>query len=267
MRKCFTIIASRPKEDILSFEEHLVKTGLFQGCEIFYPYNVSNDQRLMYQETLYNFTKYENFEMVMHLPYASDSNIASNDIDVFNRFIDAIDFSNNYGIKKLTLHPGFETEYMKREEALKCSIENVKKLCDYASKYDMTIMIENLVGKHELCLNEEEILHFLKSVNKPNVKFILDCGHYNVANNNKDLKNVVYKLKDYLVHLHLSNNYACKDEHASLDKGNIDFKAYFKYLCDINYQGLYCSEVLYKTYIDLLNTARLMDELNESKGK
>ena len=28
MRKCFTIIAQRPKEDILSFEENLVKTIL-----------------------------------------------------------------------------------------------------------------------------------------------------------------------------------------------------------------------------------------------
>lgn len=265
MRKCFTVIAQRPKEDILSFEEHLVKTNEFQGCEIFYPYNVSLEQRQMYSESIKNFTKYQNFEIVLHMPYASDSNVAISSEEVMKRLHDSIDFAKEYGVKKLTLHPGFVTEGVTRDQAILISVNNVKELCDHAKKYNMVVMIENLVGKHELCLNEEEILSYLQLVNKDNCKFILDCGHYNVANNNKDLKDVVYKLKDYLVHLHLSNNYGLRDEHAKLDAGNIDFKAYFKYLCDINYKGLYCSEVLYKTYEDLLNTSKQMDEF-EYKG-
>ena len=263
MRKCFTIIAQRPKEDILSFEEHLVKTKVFSGCEIFYPYNVSEEQKNIYSETIKNFTKYDNFEIVLHMPYASDSNIAIESEEIMTRQLDAIDFAHKYGVKKLTLHPGFQVDEISRIDALKISVENVKRLCDHAKKYDMIIMIENLVGKHELCLNEEELLEYFKLVNKENCKFILDCGHYNVANQNKDLKDVVYKLKDYLEHLHLSNNYNLRDEHAPLDKGNINFKAYFKYLCDINYKGLYCSEVLYKTYEDLLNTSKLLDELEK----
>ena len=263
MRKCFTIIAQRPKEDILSFEEHLVKTKEFSGCEIFYPYNVSPEQRKMYSEVITNFTKYDNFEIVLHMPYASDSNIAINSKEIMKRQFDAIDFANNYGVKKLTLHPGFVTDGLTKDEALKISIENTKVLCDHAKKYGMVIMIENLVGSHELCLNEDELLEYFKLVDKDNCKFILDCGHYNVANHHKDLKDVVYKLKDYLVHLHLSNNYGLRDEHAPLDQGNIDFKVYFKYLCDINYKGLYCSEVLYKDYLDLLNTSKLIDKYNE----
>ena len=190
MRKCFTIIAQRPKEDILSFEENLVKTKEFQGCEIFYPYNVSEEQRQMYATTLYNFTKYEDFEIVLHMPYAFDSNVAIVSDIVMNRLHDSIEFAHNYGVKKLTLHPGFVTEGHTRDDAINISVKNVQELCDHAKKYDMTIMIENLVGKHELCLNEEEILTYLKLVAKDNCKFILDCGHYNVANNNKDLKDV-----------------------------------------------------------------------------
>lgn len=260
MRKCFTIICQRPKEDIESFEEHLVKTGIFSGCEIFYPYNVSLEQRNIYTEAIKAFTKYENFEIVLHLPYASDSNIAIDSSEIMNRFKDAIDYAKKYNVKKLTLHPGFVTEGLTKEEALKISIKNTQELCDYAKHYGMQVMIENLVGHHELCLNENELLDYFEKVNRSNCKFILDCGHYNVANQNKDLKDIVYKLKDYLVHLHLSNNYGLRDEHASLDHGNINFKAYFKYLCDINYNGLYCSEVLYKTYKDLLNTSKLIDE-------
>ena len=94
-----------------------------------------------------------------------------------------------------------------------------------------------------------------------NIKFILDTGHAYVSG--YPLTEYVYKLKDYLVHLHLSNNYGLRDEHAPLDQGNIDFKVYFKYLCDINYKGLYCSEVLYKDYLDLLNTSKLIDKYNE----
>lgn len=266
MRKCFTIIAQRPKEDILSFEEHLVKTKEFSGCEIFYPYNVSEEQKDIYSNTIKNFTKYENFEIVLHMPYAADSNIAIDSEEIMQRQICAINFAHNYGVKKLTLHPGFMTEGVSREEAINISVKNTKVLCEHAKKYQMTIMIENLVGSHELCLNEDELLEYFKLVNMDNCKFILDCGHYNVANHNKDLKDVVYKLKNYLVHLHLSNNYGLRDEHAPLDKGNIDFKVYFKYLCDINYNGLYCSEVLYKDYHDLLNTSKLMDKYDK-EGK
>lgn len=263
MRKCFTINPMRSKEEILSYEEHLVKTNVFSGCEIFYPYNVSEEQKSMYSEVIKVFTKYLDFEIVLHMPYASDSNLAIKSREIMNRMYSSIDFAKDYGVKKLTLHPGFLTDNVSRLDATNISIKNVQKLCDYAKKYGMAIMIENLVGKHELCLTEDEILDYLHQVNKDNCKFILDCGHYNVSNNNKDLKDIVYKLKDYLYHLHLSNNYGLRDEHASLDKGNIDFKAYFKYLCDINYQGLYCSEVLYKTYEDLLITSKLMDSYRE----
>lgn len=263
MRKCFTVTCMRSKEDILSYEEYLVKSGEFVGCEIFYPYNVSEEQRKMYSETIKVFTKNDNFEIVLHMPYGLDSNIAVESDEVMNRMISSIDFANNYGVKKLTLHPGSVVGNASRKEATLISSKNVQKLCDHASKYGMVIMIENLVGNHELCLNEEELLEFFNLVNRDNCKFILDCGHYNVANKNKDLKDVVYKLKDYLVHLHLSNNFSLRDEHASLDKGNINFKAYFKYLCDINYKGLYCSEVLYKTYEDLLVTSKLMDSFME----
>ena len=103
MRKCFTVIAQRPQEDILSFEEHLVKTKEFQGCEIFYPYNVSLEQRNMYSETIKRFTKYDNFEIVLHMPYASDSNVALESDEVMQRLHDSIDFAHEYGVEKLTL--------------------------------------------------------------------------------------------------------------------------------------------------------------------
>lgn len=263
MRKCFTVTCMRSLDEILSYEEHLVKTKEFSGCEIFYPYNVSEEQRKMYSDAIKVFTKYDNFEIVLHMPYGVDNNIATNSQEVMERLLDSIDFANCYGVKKLTLHPGSVIDGMERKDSTRISAMNVQRLCDHASKYDMTIMIENLVGNHELCLNEEELLEFFNLVNRDNCKFILDCGHYNVANKNKDLKDVVYKLKNYLVHLHLSNNFNLRDEHAPLDKGNINFKSYFKYLCDINYQGLYCSEVLYKTYEDLLNTSKLMDGFME----
>ena len=38
MRKCFTINPNRSVEEIKSYEENLVKTNIYQGCEIFYPY-------------------------------------------------------------------------------------------------------------------------------------------------------------------------------------------------------------------------------------
>lgn len=265
MRKCFTINPFRSKEDINSYEEKLVKTKLFSGCEIFYPYNTSLEQAKMYEEEILKYTRYDNFEIVLHMPYGNDNNIATNqNIDiVMNRLIKAIDFASKFNVKKLTLHPGCEDETMPRFEAIQKSIENVQKLCDYAKKYQMTIMIENLVSSKELCLTIEEIKDYIRLVNRDNCKFILDCGHYNVANHHKDLKEVVDTMKDHLVHLHLSNNNSLSDQHQNLRNGNIDFINYFKYLKEINYQGLYCSEVLFKTVDDLIKTSDDLDRLEQ----
>ncbi len=264
IRKCFTINPLRTKEEILSYENHLIKTGLFAGCEIFYPYNVSVEQYNDYVEGIKSYMKYDNFEIVCHLPHGKANNIASyTDLDnIMERYYNAISFASMFNVHKLTLHPGELDGTLSKEEAVKLSIENVKKLAKFASKYDMTIMIENLVGSNELCLNKEEMKNYLSNFNHQ-VLMTFDCGHCHASNtiNKTPINEFVKYLKEYLAHIHLSDNHGIRDEHQALGTGTIDFVSYFKTLKEISYEGLYSSEVLFNSYEDLLLTSKKIDEI------
>lgn len=266
IRKCFTINPMRTKADILSYEEHLIKTGVFSGCEIFYPYNVSSEQYQDYCEGVKSYMKYDNFEIVCHLPHGRDNNIASyhNLDNIMNRYYKAIDFASMFKVHKLTLHPGELDGTLSKEEAIKLSIENVKLLVKYATKYDMIIMIENLVGSNELCLTKEEMKSYLENFNHQ-VFMTFDCGHCHASHtpNKTPINEFVTYLSEYLTHIHLSDNHGLKDEHQILESGTIDFISYFKTLHNIGYKGLYSSEVLFNNYEDLLLTSNKIDEIEK----
>lgn len=269
IRKCFTINPLRTKEDILSYEEHLIKTNLFVGCEIFYPYNVSNEQYQDYCDGIKSYLKYDNFEIVCHLPHGKENNIASyNNLDnIMNRYYKAIEFSAMFNVHKLTLHPGELDGTLSKEEAIKLSIENVKKLSSFCKQYNMTIMIENLVGSNELCLTKEEMKEYLEHFDHQ-VLMTFDCGHCHASHtlNKTPINEFVLYLKDYLAHLHLSDNHGLKDEHQTLGSGTIDFVSYFQTLKNLNYQGLYSSEVLFNSYEDLILTSKKIDEIEKKGG-
>lgn len=267
IRKCFTINPLRTSEDIKSYEENLVKTNIYQGCEIFFPYSVSEMQKRNYINSVKALEKYPNFEIVCHLPYGADNNLATMvDLDrTMDRFYEAIDFADIFGVEKLTLHPGSLDHTLTKEEAEFLAARNIKKLCQYASKYNMVVMLENLVGQDELAKTPEEMQELIDNVNEPNIKFIFDCAHYHASYqeipSKKDISNFAFIMRDDLCHLHLSDNNGKSDQHAALGKGTIDFVSYFRTLKMINYQGLYSSEVLFNDYQDLINTAKKMDEI------
>lgn len=266
MKKCFTITVARKPEDILKAEELLVKTNIYQGCEIFYPYEVSEQVKEEYAKCIARFLKYPNFEIVCHLPYGVNTNPAThtNLEKTLQRYYDAIDFASQFNVKGLTLHPGHLDSALTHEESLAISIESTKKICNYAKKYGMTIMLENMVNPDELCLTLQEMIDYHKRAACDNLKLTLDCGHYHASSQilevPKDLTKYVEAFKGKIGHLHLHDNCGLKDQHLKLGEGTIDFKTYFNALKKVNYDGLYGSEVLFNDYSELLQTAKKIDE-------
>ena len=121
-----------------------------------------------------------------------------------SRLKKAIDFAYKYRAKGVTLHPGELDGTLSKEEALKLSIMNTKKLAEYASKYNIDIMVENLFGFKELCTSIKEMEYFLEQVNCDNVGITLDCGHYHASReSDKSLEKYVEILGNKIKHLHL----------------------------------------------------------------
>lgn len=262
IRKCFTVNPNRTKEEIEDYEKCL-KNKVFVGCEFFYPYNKDENHKKSYIDSLKNYLKYD-CEFVCHLPYGILNNLATyqNLEEVLQRFYDAIDFASNLPTFKLTLHPGELDGTLSKEDAIDLACINIKKLCQYASKYNMIIMLENLIGSFELMKTPEEYFEMKRKINEDNLKFIFDVAHYHTSHQeNKNINLFVEKIKDDLMHLHISDNNGQTDMHAKIGKGNIDFYNYFKKLNEIGYNGLYSSEILFNTSDELFENAEAFDDV------
>lgn len=260
IRKCFTIYLLKTKPEIERYEP-LLKNNWYQGCEIFYPFTQPIEHQKEYQETVLALINKYPVEVVLHLPYGRVYNIATKiEIEETMKILkDGIDFASLFQTTKLTLHPGELVGDLTREEALELAINNTKELGEYASKYGMKIVVENLVTPSQLCSTKEEMKYFLEAVNLPNVLLNIDCGHV-FASGDHDLAGYVHYLKDYVTHLHVNDN-SGTDTHGLIGSGSIDFEKYFKALKDINYNGLFCAEVLHKDIDDLIVTAEAMETI------
>lgn len=266
MKKCFTVNCMRTNEDFDGYEM-LIRENIYQAVELFYPYNVSDVQRNLYTNRVNKLIKMANdeninLEVVLHLPHGPKNDLLGNQLDVLsndvmNRMKKAIDYANLFNVKKLTLHLGSYKGYNTREEAINEVITLVQDLCDYAHKYNMFIMIENMPGYNELGYSPEEILYIIKRVNKDNIKFILDTGHAHCSS--YPLSEYVNLLNEYLYHMHFNDNNGERDEHKRVNSGTIDFKKLFEELNKIGYKELHCMEVLFKTYQDLIDYAKDID--------
>ena len=257
MKKCFTINCMRTNDDFDGYEKILSK-GLYQGIELFYPYNVFSDQRTLYTSRVKALIEKCHPEVVLHLPHGHNNDLlGSNKDEVYQRMCDAIDYANMFGVKKLTLHLGTYPLEISRENAVNEVIKVVNNLCEYALKYNMFVMIENMPGYSELGYSPEEILYIIKMVKFNNIKFILDTGHAHVSD--YEITEYIDLLSDYLYHMHFSDNSGKTDEHKRVNSGTIDFVSVFKALNKISYHELHCMEVLFKNYTDLIDYAKDID--------
>ncbi len=259
MKKCFTINCMRRSEDFDGYEK-IIKDGLYQGVELFYPYNTSEGQRALYDTRVKKIIDELNPEVVLHLPHGHNNDLIGTDSsEVVKRFKDAISYAHNFGAKKLTLHLGSYKEYSTRVDAINDVVLVVKDLCEYAYSINnnLNIMIENMPGFNELGYSPEEILYIIKRVDMPNIKFILDTGHAHCSK--YPVKEYINLLKDYLYHIHFSDNNGERDEHKRVNSGTIDFNEVFTELNKIGYKELHCMEVIFKEYTDLIEYAKDID--------
>jgi len=266
IRKSFTINPNRTKEEIRSYKI-LLENKTYVGVEIFYPYNRDEEGKKELTNALKEYLEIPGVEFVCHLPHGKFNNLATdvNIEEVMDRFKKAIDYAFEFGVKKLTLHPGECDGTLSRSDAINKASKHIKELCQYANKYDMTIMLENLIGENELMRIPSEYFELKEKIAEKNLKFIFDLAHFHASKfDNGDSSNIkwfVNEIKNDLLHVHMSDNDGLKDLHARIGTGNIDYKTYINCLKKIDYKGLYSSEVLFNTVDDLIQTAIDLDNL------
>lgn len=119
-----------------------------------------------------------------------------------------------------------------KEKDLKNSITNMRKLADIAAKYGITLNMEVLNRFEGYLLNEAaEAVEYVKAVDRPNVKVMLDTFHMNIEEDS--LVEAIRLAGNRLGHLHVGEaNRRCPGP-----GGRIDWKAIGDVLKEINYNG------------------------------
>ena len=79
MKVCFTINCMRTSDDFIGYDK-LIKENKFQAIEIFYPYNVSLEQRKLYEDNLTKLLSDNKLEVVLHLPHGGKNNFINPDL-------------------------------------------------------------------------------------------------------------------------------------------------------------------------------------------
>jgi sugar phosphate isomerase/epimerase len=265
MKKCFTINPFRTDTDFIEFDA-ILATNHFQGIEIFYPYPLSVDLQEKYRQNVMKLhQKYPHIEVVMHLPYGRENDLCNLEhyLETIKILKEGITYTSQFQTKKLTLHLGYIDSQKERSFYVNHIVPILQELCDYAQKYQMFVMIENMPGKAELGFSPEEVLEIITKTKRNNLKFILDTGHAHVSRYENSA--YIQLLGPYLYHMHFSDNDQSGDQHKRMGLGNIDFNEVFQELNKIGYQELHCLEIIFQKPKEVLGFAEDMDLYQKAK--
>jgi D-psicose/D-tagatose/L-ribulose 3-epimerase len=119
-----------------------------------------------------------------------------------------------------------------KEAYLERGLESVNQVIGIAEDYNIMYAIELVNRFEQFMLNSVgEGLDFVKKVNRPNCKLLLDTFHLNIEED--DVAEAIRQAGPYLGHMHV-----CENNRKVPGKGNhIDWPAVFRVLKDIEYNG------------------------------
>ena len=129
--------------------------------------------------------------------------------------------ANKLGIDKMVVHPGLSSMAVDGTEGI--ATERAKWAMTFLEKvseeYGVTMAIENMPDmKFFLGRTADNLAHILEETD---LSVCLDIGH---ANTTGQLDEMIEKLGDRIVHVHIHDNDGTADQHLTLGKGTIDFE-------------------------------------------
>lgn len=150
-------------------------------------------------------------------------------IDHFKKQLDIGAFLEAEYIVLAPAAPGRSIPFHSESQDRLWAIDSIKQLAPYAKKLGITIVIEPL-NRYESCLvnNARDAKQFLKEVNEPNVKTMLDTFHMNIEE--KNFEEPFVKLKDLLETVHVADS-----NRQGIGYGHIPFEEVAKGLKKANY--------------------------------
>ncbi|QKI81542.1 sugar phosphate isomerase/epimerase family protein [Kroppenstedtia eburnea] len=174
---------------------------------------------------------------------STDKTVRRNGITFVKKVMDAM---HQAGIHRIggTVYSYWPVDYsgpFDKPAARKHSIESVRELAEYARQYNITLLIETLNRFEQFLLNDaEEAVAYVKEVNKPNVKVMLDTFHMNIEEDH--IADAIRYTGDHLGQLHIG-----EANRKVPGKGSMPWTEIGQALKDIRYDGYVVMEPFVKT--------------------
>lgn len=184
-----------------------------------------------------------------HLPFADPENldISSRNEEIRKRTVEwwceNIKKAAEIGIKIFVAHPSSEPLSEKpeiRKENIEAAKKSLKELAEFASKYDAIIAVEDLP---RTCLGRsaDELCELINADDR--LRVCLDTNHMLIDNN----LNLIEKLGDKIVTLHVSDYDFIDERHWLPGKGKIEWQEVYTAILNKGYKGPWLYEILLET--------------------
>lgn len=156
--------------------------------------------------------------------------------------IDCITLARKLGASNISTEPGGPTinQGLNENELLKVFANGINEILKVAEKENVTVLVEPEPGL--LIENSEQFIKFIKNFDSECIGLNFDIGHFFCVG--EDPSSVIYKLSEYVRHVHLEDIAADRTHHhLMLGEGAIDFESVFKSMKDIGYDGFVTIEL------------------------
>ena len=158
---------------------------------------------------------------------------------------DSVDFANEVGAKIIIIVPSpvgrtLMPSGMDMETLTNNAIQNIRDAADYAQMHGVILAIEAINRYETYFINTlNKALLLCKKINHPAVGLMADLFHMSIEE--ADICESLYKISDYLVHVHIADN-----TREAAGMGHTDFKSVLRTLKMLNYQGSLTMEFMYR---------------------
>ncbi len=162
---------------------------------------------------------------------------------------------------------GFRRTDLNDESDLDNVINEFGKVAEIASKYGISIAIEN--GYDSWCKESKRILKIMQGINMPNLGINWDPGNA-VGDNEKPFPDTYEKIKQYIINLHVkdtkfNNGFSCHVIGDGAVDWNGQIKAVINDLPDLNMTiETHCEPLIENSLINL-QRLKLLIEINKDK--
>ncbi len=200
----------------------------------------------------------ENYGLTVNQSHAPCNYYAQDDYGRFaNILINSIERCHKLGSKIFVVH-GNQMDRSKPyipSEVLEFNYRIYSPIIEYAANNGMKVAFENIISLDDqpaYCSTPEELITLTEKFADSNaVGICWDFGHGNVMFDPNSIEEMA-KTKDWLIATHVHDNYFGSDMHGIPFTGNLDWDKAMKTLKDMNYQGDFTFEFVYKNYPDAL---------------